>query len=78
MNIISFVLAIMILSLILVSLFWVSIYVVLPFVLVLMVVSFGKKLFYRFMPKAPQKHRHFVHHYPQDKVIDVEFEEIKD
>ena len=78
MNIISFVLGVLILSLILVSLFWVSIYVVLPFVLVLMVLSFGRKLFYRFMPKAAPKHRHFVHNHSQDKVIDVEFEEIKD
>ena len=78
MNIISFVLAIMILSLILVSLFWVSIYVVLPLVLVLMVISFGKKLFQHFMPKAAPRHHHSIHAHPQDKVIDVEFEEIKD
>ena len=78
MNIISFVFGLIILSLILVSLFWVSIYVVLPLVLLLMVISFGKKLFQNFMPKAVPKHRQSIHAHPQDKVIDVEFEEVKD
>ncbi len=78
MNILSWMMGVMVLSLILVSLFWVSIYVVLPLVLVLMVISFGKKLFQNLMPKATSKPHHTLHTRPQDKVIDVEFEEVKE
>ena len=77
MNFLSFLIGVLIFSGLLVLAFWIGFYIVLPIVLIALIVSSISSLIKVFVPSSPKKQqRHYVLE-KNNRIIDVEFEEIR-
>jgi len=77
MNFLTGLIAVVFLAIILAAALWIGVYVVLPLILLSLIVSAIVAIIKSFMPAAPQRHKADRVLHNTEKIIDVEYEEVK-